>query len=84
MEQDAKFFGNVKGSINPLGMDIPIPSIMYRNSIASNLVVFYQNVITNYIPRIVARLTKYNVIKWFLALIGIRQEWLLVLLVAIL
>jgi hypothetical protein len=65
-------------------MDIPIPSILYRNSIATNVMTIYQTVVSHYIPRIIARLTKYNLIKWLLGAMGIRQEWILVLLVAIL
>jgi hypothetical protein len=67
-----------------MSMDIPVPSLFYRNSIATNAIMLYQNVMTHYIPRILARLTKYNLLNWLLTTLGIRYEWLLMLLVVIL
>ena len=39
--------------------------------------------LANYIPRIVARFTKYSIIKWILIQLNINYGWLLMLLVAI-
>lgn len=85
MESPASFFGRIKG-INPLGVDIPIPipSIFYRNSIATNAVLLYQSIVSHYIPRILAEITKYNVIQWVLGAMGIRYEWLVMLLIVLL
>lgn len=63
--------------------DIPIPSIIYRNDWTTGAVVFYNNVVHNYVPRIIARITKLNLINWFLGLLGIRYEWLVMILLII-
>lgn len=67
---------------NPV-VDIPIPSFLYRNDLTTSLVLIYNNVVNSYVPRILARITKYNLVKWFLGWLGIRHEWLIMLIVFI-
>lgn len=68
---------------NPIAVDIPIPSSIYRNNLTTNIVLFYNNVVNSYVPRIIARITKYNLLKWLLGFLGIRYEWLIMLLLLI-
>jgi len=63
--------------------DIPIPSILYRNNVVSGISIAYSQII-NYVPRVLAQLSKYSIIKWFLIELNINYSWLLMLLVAIL
>ena len=72
---------------NPFSVDVPfvgevsvVPSSAYDN----NAVVSYKNILNSYIPRTIAQITKYNLIQWALAYIGINQKWLVMLLVIIL
>lgn len=86
MGKDTPFFNEMKAFRNPVAVDvpIPIPSFVYRNDLTTSLIVFYNNVINSYVPRIIARITKYNVIKWVLGYLGLRHEWLIMLLLVIL
>lgn len=82
--KSSSFFNQVKAlRRNPLIPDIPIPSIIYRNDLTTSLVVFYNNVVHTYVPRILARLTKLNIINWVLGWLGIRYEWLVMILLII-
>lgn len=69
---------------NPVAVDIPFPSFLYRNDYTTPLFMIYNNVVNKYVPRILSKITKYNIINWVLAWLGIRHEWLIVLLVIIL
>ena len=84
MGESPTFFGEIRTIHNPVAVDIQVPSIVYRNSLTTNIFVLYNNVVNSYVPRILARITKYNVINWVLGLLGIRHEWLLMLLLIIL
>jgi len=65
-------------------VDIPVPSYIYRNSLTTNVIVFYNNVVNTYIPRILSRITKLQLLNWVLGFLGIRYEWLVMLLLIIL
>lgn len=84
MGKGTPFFTQVRAFRNPVIPDIPIPSIVYRNDLTTGMVVFYNNVVHNYVPRILARLTKLNIINWILGILGIRHEWLVMILLIIL
>jgi hypothetical protein len=59
------------------------PTIIYRNNIFSSFITFQNNIIQKYVPRILANITKYNVLKMLLSELGINHHWLLMLLLAI-
>lgn len=63
--------------------DIPIPSVLYRNNIVSTASFVYTQ-LTSYIPRILAKLSKYSILRWVLVELNINYGWLFMLLVAIL
>lgn len=60
------------------------PTIIYRNNLFNSIITFQNNLIQKYVPRILANITKYNVLKMLLTQLGINQHWLLMLLLAIL
>jgi hypothetical protein len=64
-------------------VDLPYPSYLYRNPIASNIAFVYSQ-LTQYIPRVLTKLSKYSVIKWLLIQLHMNYGWLLMLLVAVL
>lgn len=84
MGEDTPFFNEIRAYRNPITVDIPIPSFVFRNDLTTSLVLIYNNVVHKYVPRIVANITKYNLIKWVLTWLGIRHEWLIMLLLLIL
>lgn len=63
--------------------DIPVPSVLYRNNIVSTASIVYSQ-LTSYIPRVLAKLSKYSILRWLLIQLNINYSWLFMLLVAIL
>lgn len=63
--------------------DMPVPSILYRNNFINSVSIAYSQII-NYVPRILANITKYSIIKWLLIELNINYTWLLMLLVLVL
>jgi len=83
MGETTPFFSEIKTFRNPV-VDIPMPSIIYRNGWVTNAFVIYNNIMRSYVPRILANITKYNIVKWILGYMGIRYEWLIMILLIIL
>lgn len=63
--------------------DIPIPSVLYRNNIVSTTSFVYTQ-LTSYIPRILAKLSKYSILRWVLVELNINYGWLFMLLAVLL
>ena len=63
--------------------EFPIPSVGYRNNIVSAAATAYMQ-LAQYVPRILAKISKYTIIKWILVQLNLNYGWLLVILMAIL
>jgi hypothetical protein len=62
-----------------------VPTVInYRSSMINSLIAFKENVLQRYVPRIITKLTKYNLLQMILMKLGINQNWILLLLLAIL
>ena len=72
-------------TISDLGKvaDMPYSSYIYRNTIANVGSIVYTQ-ITNYVPRILAKLSKASIVKWILTQLGLNYSWLVLLLLAVL
>ena len=81
MGKGQAFFEHNKVDTLPLPS---IPSQLYKNTYVANIPAIYSNVVNKYIPRILAKMTKYNLIHIALIKIGINYKWLVMLLLLIL
>lgn len=64
-------------------LDVPLPSVLYRNNFVSSISIAY-NQLVKYVPRVLAQITKYNLVKWILMELGINYNWLLMLILIVL
>lgn len=62
--------------------DIPVPSYLYRNNVVSQASFIYMQ-LSNYIPRIIMKFSKYSAVQWFLTQLNLNYGWLVMLIVAI-